>query len=45
MKKINYQPEVATVANNWLGLVVGLIIVGLIGMFWKFSGRRGSQAF
>jgi uncharacterized membrane protein len=45
MMKINYQPEVSTKANNWLGLVVGLIIAGLIGLFWKFSGRRGSQAF
>ncbi|CAI8341551.1 MAG: Uncharacterised protein [Marine Group II euryarchaeote MED-G33] len=45
MKSIQYQPEVSTEANNWLGLVVALIIAGLIGLFWKFSGRRGSQAF
>jgi asparagine N-glycosylation enzyme membrane subunit Stt3 len=45
MRSIQYQPEVSTEANNWLGLVVGLIILGLIGLFWKFSGRRGSQAF
>ena len=45
MKSIQYQPEVSTEANNWLGLIVFLIIAGLIGLFWKFSGRRGSQAF
>ena len=44
-KSINYQPAVSTKANNWGGLIVGLIIAGLIGLFWKFSGRRGSQAF
>ncbi len=44
-ESINYQPNVKTKANNWLGLAVGLIIAGLIGLFWKFSGRRGSQAF
>ena len=45
LESINYQPTVKTEANNWLGLAVGLIIAGLIGLFWKFSGRRGSQAF
>ena len=44
-KSINYQPPVSTKANSWVGLIVGLIIAGLIGLFWKFSGRRGSQAF
>ncbi len=42
--KINYQPEVSTEANNWLGVVVAIIVAGIIGLFWKFSGRRG-QAF
>jgi uncharacterized membrane protein len=42
--KINYQPEVSTEANSWLGVIVGIIIAGIIGLFWKFSGRRG-QAF
>ena len=42
--KINYQPEVSTEANNWLGVIVAIIVAGIIGMFWKFSGRRG-QAF
>ena len=42
--KINYQPTVATEANNWLAVVVGIIVAGIIGLFWKFSGRRG-QAF
>nr|MCS5534987.1 hypothetical protein [Candidatus Poseidoniales archaeon] len=42
--KINYQPEVSTKANSWLGVVVGIIVAGIIGLFWKFSGRRG-QAF
>ena len=42
--KINYQPEVSTEANSWLGVVVGIIVAGIIGLFWKFSGRRG-QAF
>ncbi len=44
-KSINYQPPVSTKANSWVGLIVGLIIAGLIGLFWKFSGRRSSQAF
>jgi hypothetical protein len=42
--KINFQPEVSTEANSWLGVVVGIIVAGIIGLFWKFSGRRG-QAF
>ena len=42
--KINYQPTVATEANNWLAVVVGIIVAGIIGLFWKFRGRRG-QAF
>ena len=42
--KINYQPEVSTEANSWLGVVVAIIVAGIIGLFWKFSGRRG-QAF
>ena len=44
MMKMNYQPEVSTEANNWLGIIVAIIIAGIIGLFWKFSGRRG-QAF
>jgi uncharacterized membrane protein len=43
--KINYQPEVSTEANDWVGLIVLMIIAGLIALFWKFSGRRGAQAF
>ena len=42
--KINYQPEVSTEANSWLGVIVAIIVAGIIGLFWKFSGRRG-QAF
>ena len=43
--KINYQPSVATESNNWVALVVFLVVAGIIGLFWKFSGRRGGQAF
>ncbi|MEE2747530.1 MAG: STT3 domain-containing protein [Candidatus Thermoplasmatota archaeon] len=43
--KINYQPEVSTEANDWVGLIVAVIIAGIIGLFWKFSNRRGGQAF
>ena len=43
--KINYQPEVSTEANDWVGLIVLMAIAGIIALFWKFSGRRGGQAF
>jgi len=43
--KINYQPEVSTEANDWVGLIVLMAIAGIIALFWKFSGRRGAQAF
>ena len=43
--KINYQPAVATESNNWVALIVFAFVVGIIWLFWKFSGRRGGQAF
>ena len=43
--KINYQPTVATESNDWVALIVVLFVAGILGLFWKFSGRRGSQAF
>jgi hypothetical protein len=44
-QKVNYQKQVGTKANNWVGLFVAVFLGGIIGLFWKFSGRRGSQAF
>ncbi|MBJ03658.1 MAG: hypothetical protein CMB65_03040 [Euryarchaeota archaeon] len=43
--KINYQPPVATESNNWVALIVFAFVIGIIWLFWKFSGRRGGQAF
>ena len=43
--KINYQPTVATESNDWVALIVVVFVAGILGLFWKFSGRRGSQAF
>ncbi len=44
-QKVNYQKQVGTKANNWVGLFVAVFLGGIIGLFWKFSGRRGGQAF
>ena len=43
--KLNYQPSVATESNNWVALIVFAFVAGIIWLFWKFSGRRGGQAF
>ena len=43
--KVNIQLEASTEANNWLGVIVGLLLLGVIVLFWKFGGRRGSQPF
>ncbi|MDP6889676.1 MAG: STT3 domain-containing protein [Candidatus Thalassarchaeaceae archaeon] len=43
--KLNYQPTVATESNDWVALIVVVFVAGILGLFWKFSGRRGSQAF
>ncbi len=43
--KINYQPTVATESKEWVAIMVVVYVAGILGLFWKFSGRRGSQAF
>ena len=36
--------SIVTTIGGLLGVVVAIIVAGIIGLFWKFSGRRG-QAF
>ncbi len=43
--KVNIQKKAPDEANNWLGLVVLAMFVGLLVLVWKFTGRRGAQPF
>jgi hypothetical protein len=40
--KVNIQREAAEEASSWLGLVVLVLFLGVLMLFWKFSGRRRS---
>jgi asparagine N-glycosylation enzyme membrane subunit Stt3/uncharacterized membrane protein len=40
--KVNIQKEAAEEASSWLGLVVLVLFLGVLMLFWKFSGRRRS---
>ena len=37
--------EAAEEASSWLGLVVLVLFLGVLMLFWKFSGRRSGQPF
>ena len=43
--KVNIQNAVTEEASSWLGLVVLVLFLGVLMLFWKFSGRRSGQPF
>jgi len=43
--KVNIQREAPDEASNWLGILVLLLFIGVLYLFWKFSGRRSSMPF